>query len=161
MTTTQEQAKAPDKAENPATPAVTASPTKPDALPRPQPRPEPRPPKKEPPRPVLRFTPTAWAKLLFFRDCGDTEVGGFGITAKDNLLLVEDFATVRQKVGVVSVSFDDEAVADFFERQVDLGRKPEQFARIWLHTHPGDSPQPSMVDEETFDRVFGDRKSVV
>ena len=56
---------------------------------------------------------------------------------------------------MASVSFDDEAVADFFECQVDAGRRPEQFGRIWLHTHPGDSPQPSMVDEETFGRVFG------
>ena len=104
---------------------------------------------------MLRFTPTAWAKLLYFRDSGDTEVGGFGITAKDDLLLVEDFATVRQKVGMASVSFDDDAVADFFESQVDAGRRPEQFGRLWLHSHPGDSPQPSMVDEETFERVFG------
>ncbi len=33
--------------------------------------------------------------------------------------------------------------------------KPEQFARTWLHTHPGDCPTPSMTDEETFNRVFG------
>jgi len=55
----------------------------------------------------------------------------------------------------VSVSFDDEAVADFFEAQVDLGRKPEQFGRIWLHSHPADSPVPSGTDEDTFYRVFG------
>ena len=30
-------------------------------------------------RPILRFSPTAWAKLLFLRDYGPTEVGGFGI----------------------------------------------------------------------------------
>ena len=56
---------------------------------------------------------------------------------------------------MASVSFDDQAVADFFDAQVDAGRKPEQFGRHWLHTHPGDSPQPSSTDEETFDRVFG------
>ena len=39
--------------------------------------------------------------------------------------------------------------------RVDQGRKPEQFARIWVHTHPGNSPQPSSVDQETFTRVFG------
>jgi hypothetical protein len=49
----------------------------------------------------------------------------------------------------------DESVGDFFEDQVEAKRKPEQFARIWLHTHPGDSPSPSMTDEETFKRVFG------
>ena len=73
----------------------------------------------------------------------------------DDLLYVEDFVTVRQSVTMASVSFDDEAVADFFEAQVDAGKKPEQFARTWLHTHPGNSPQPSSTDEETFQRVFG------
>jgi proteasome lid subunit RPN8/RPN11 len=108
-----------------------------------------------PPAPVLRFSPTAWAKLLYFRDHGETEIGGFGISAADDLLLMEDFVTVKQDVTVASVSFDDEAVANFFEDQVDAGRKPEQFARVWLHTHPGNSPQPSATDEETFRRVFG------
>lgn len=106
-------------------------------------------------RPALRFIPTAWAKLLYFRDKSDNEVGGFGITEPDDLLCVRDFITVKQEVTPVSVKFDDEAVADFFENQVDLGRKPEQFARIWLHSHPGDSPEPSIIDEETFERVFG------
>ena len=105
--------------------------------------------------PVLRFTPTAWAKLLHFRDHGETEIGGFGISAADDLLLMEDFVTIKQDVTVASVSFDDEAVADFFDTQVDAGRKPEQFARVWLHSHPGDSPKPSSIDEETFRRVFG------
>jgi len=37
--------------------------------------------KRSPRRPKLRFSPTAWAKLLFLRDRGPTEVGGFGITS--------------------------------------------------------------------------------
>jgi len=110
---------------------------------------------ERPRRPALKFSPTAWAKLLYFRDKSDNEVGGFGITEPDDLLCVRDFITVKQKVTPVSVKFDDEAVADFFENQVDLGRKPEQFARVWLHSHPGDSPEPSIIDEETFERVFG------
>ncbi len=106
-------------------------------------------------RPTLKFTPTAWAKLLFLRDYDETEVGGFGITSKDDLLLIEDFRLVRQTCSLAHVAFDDDSVADFFDQQVDAGRKPEQFARTWLHTHPGDCPNPSGVDEETFDRVFG------
>ena len=104
---------------------------------------------------AIRFSPTAWAKLLYFRDKTDNEMGGFGITEAGDLLYVADFVTVRQDVTGVSVKFDDAAVADFFDQQVDLGRKPEQFARIWLHSHPGDSPEPSLTDEETFERVFG------
>src|SRR5947209_14095353 len=36
-----------------------------------------------------------------------------------------------------------------------LFRSLEQFARLFMHTHPGNSPQPSATDEETFARVFG------
>ena len=114
-----------------------------------------RPRSRQKPRPSLRFSPYAWAKLLFLRDFGDTEVGGFGISAPDDLLLVIDFILVPQTCSAVSVAFEDEAVADFFDQQIDLGRRPENCGRIWIHTHPGDSAQPSGVDEETFARVFG------
>jgi hypothetical protein len=103
----------------------------------------------------LRFSPTAWAKLLFLRDRGSTEVGGFGIAPAGDLLCIEDIRLVRQTCSVVSVAFDDTAVAEFFDEQVDAGRRPEQFGRIWIHTHPGASAHPSCVDEETFRRVFG------
>ena len=98
---------------------------------------------------TLRFSPTAWAKLMYFRDKSDNEVGGFGISDPDDLLFVREFVTVKQEVTCVSVKFDDQAVADFFDTQVDLGRKPEQFARVWLHSHPGDSPEPSVIDEDS------------
>ena len=110
---------------------------------------------KQSQRLALRFSPTAWAKLLYFRDKSDNEVSGFGITEPDDLLRIKEFVTVKQQVTAVSIKLDDEAVGDFFDAQVDLGRKPEQFARIWLHTHPGSSPEPSITDEETFARVFG------
>jgi len=112
------------------------------------------------PRPtVLRFTPYAWAKLKWFCHRGDTEIGGFGVAAPGDapgdLLLVTDFITVPQRTTAVSVSFDDTAVGDIFESLVDAGLKPHQFARLWCHTHPGDSTTPSSTDEETFQRVFG------
>ena len=105
--------------------------------------------------PSLRLNPTAWAKLLYLRDLGDTEVGGFGISAADDLLYIEEIQLVRQSCDMASVAFDDESVADFFDRQIDAGRTMSQAGRIWLHTHPGSSPQPSRTDEETFARVFG------
>ncbi len=104
---------------------------------------------------MLRFTPWAWAKLVFLRDLGPTEVGGFGISAEYDLLLIEDICLVRQRCTSVTVQFDDAAVADFFDEQVDRGLLPERFARVWIHTHPGDSASPSWVDEETFVRSFG------
>ena len=63
--------------------------------------------------PTLRFSPTAWAKLLYLRDLGETEVGGFGISAADDLLCIEDIELVQQVCTGVSVAFDDQAVADF------------------------------------------------
>jgi hypothetical protein len=104
---------------------------------------------------VLRFTPYAWAKLLYLRDAGRTEVGGFGVANSNDLMLIENFVTVKQTATTASINFDDESVADFFDHQVDEGRQPEQFARCWIHTHPGNCPNPSAVDEETFARVFG------
>ena len=115
-----------------------------------------RKPKKNPTRepPKLRFTPTAWAKLVCLRDLGDTEVGAFGICPTDPLL-VEDVQLVKQSCTFSTVAFDDESVADFFEDQVENGLEPQQFARVWIHTHPGQSADPSHTDEETFARVFG------
>ena len=106
-------------------------------------------------QPLLRFTPWAWAKLVWLRDRGPTEIGGFGIAPSDDPLLIEDIRLVKQTTTLVSVAFDDESVADLFDELVDEGLRPEQFARVWIHTHPGDSAHPSGVDEETFARCFG------
>ena len=92
---------------------------------------------------------------MFLRDLGETEVGGFGIAAAEDLLSLDDIQLVRQVSTVASVALDDEAVADFFDREVDLGLSPQRFSRIWVHTHPGSCPQPSSTDEDTFARVFG------
>src|SRR5262245_42217431 len=66
-------------------------------------------------RPVLRFSPTAWAKLHFFCHRGESEIGGFGISASGALLFIDEFLTVKQKTTEVTVAFDDQAVADLFE----------------------------------------------
>lgn len=110
---------------------------------------------RQTPRPSLRFSPFAWAKLLFLRDCGDTEIGGFGLSAPDDLLLVVDILPVKQRCTPVTVAFDDKAVADLFDDLVDQGIPPERFGRIWIHTHPGECPLPSITDEATFRRAFG------
>ena len=106
-------------------------------------------------KPVLRFSPTAWAKLLFLRDRGDTEIGGFGISDEDDPLYVSDIRLVLQTCTAVTVAFDDVAVADFFDEQIDAGKSIAQIGRVWIHTHPGESATPSGTHEETFRRVFG------
>ena len=117
--------------------------------------PPPLPPPPRSRREGLIFAPLAWLKLQFFLHAGSTEIGGFGISSADDLLYIEEFRTVRQSVSAVTVEFDDQAVADHFDRCVDQGIEPQRCARIWIHTHPGESAQPSQTDEKTFMRVFG------
>ena len=97
----------------------------------------------------------AWLKLRLFLHSDHVEVGFFGISSKDDQLYIEDLAVPRQYVTSVSVAFDDAAVADHFDTCADAGIPPARCGRIWIHTHPGSSPMPSTVDEETFSRVFG------
>ncbi len=105
--------------------------------------------------PPLVFTPASWAKLVYLRDAGPTEIAAMGLSSLADPLRVEDLLVVKQSADWADVAFDDTAIAELFDQQVDAGRHPAEFGRIWLHTHPGSSAQPSAVDEETFERVFG------
>ena len=107
------------------------------------------------PPPSLRFNAFAWGKLIYLRDRGNSEIGGFGLSAADDPLLIVDVLTVQQCCTPITVKFDDAAVADLFDELVDQGIPPARFGRIWIHTHPGDCPLPSSTDETTFERVFG------
>ena len=104
--------------------------------------------------PKLWFTPYAWAKLQYLRDVGPSEVGGFGICDSNNPLLVQDVELVKQICTMTTLDFDDESLADMFTRHLEVGRSPDHFARVWIHTHPTDSAKPSVVDDETFERLF-------
>lgn len=106
-------------------------------------------------QPSLRLSPTAWAKLDYLRDCGPSEVAGFGIATQDDPLCVVDVKLVRQQATPVRVQLDDVAVADFFQRQVECNKTRKQPARIYLATHPSDSAAPTRGDEEAFLRLFG------
>jgi len=105
--------------------------------------------------PCLTFAPLAWLKLQCLCHAGPTEVGGFAIASEDDPLYIEEFVTVQQEATPLSVRFCDAAVADFFDGCIDRKLPPGRFARIWCHTHPGSSAEPSSTDEETFARCFG------
>jgi len=108
--------------------------------------------------PILRFSPTAWAKLVYFRDRHDAEVTGLGVPSEDDSLSIIAVELLRQRSSGVSAVFDDRAVAEFFARQfleIREGMSPERISRVWVHTHPYDSALPSMADEEAFQRVLG------
>jgi hypothetical protein len=112
-------------------------------------------PRTPPGVPRLVLSPAAWLKLTYLAHRAGGEVGGFGLSAGDDPLHVIEFATVRQRSGWASVGFDDDAVADHFDACADAGLPPDRCGRVWVHTHPGDSAEPSSTDEATFARAFG------
>ena len=99
--------------------------------------------------------PAAFLKLMFCCHAAQTEIGGFGIGSALDPLVVESFELVQQSTSVVTVTFDDLAVADHADRFADQGIGPERSLRIWIHTHPGSSATPSGTDERTFATSFG------
>ena len=103
----------------------------------------------------LVFAPLAWLKLQYLCHAGPTEVAGFGLSHPDDPLYLEDVLVVRQRCTLATVAFDDVAVADLFDAMADAGIPPGRHARLWLHTHPGSSVEPSGTDEATFARALG------
>lgn len=102
----------------------------------------------------LRFTPYAWAKLRYIQFLGKTEVSFMAITTPSDPTLVVDVRMPKQVNGWATTEFVETGLADFFELMVDEGRHPANFGRIWCHTHPGESADPSTTDCDTFAREF-------
>lgn len=103
----------------------------------------------------LVLSAKAALKLEFMLLKGDTEVGGFGLMKDPTKLYIDDFIMPKQKCSSVYCEFDDDDLMDLTDRLMKEGYTPNQFHRIWWHTHPGNSPHPSGKDEETFRDVFG------
>ncbi len=103
------------------------------------------------------FAPLAWLKLLWFWPCGAERGGWFSaFRPHTNPLYVEDFVTVKQYATSVTFASTTKSVAELFDRLVDQGLPSTSICPSLDHTHPGDSAQPSAVDEEeTFARTFG------
>src|SRR4051812_23815805 len=69
---------------------------------------------------------------------------------------------LRQRCTSVTMAVDNQSVADYFDELVDLGRTPEQFARIWIHTHAsGRLTSSECHGEATVDRCFAEAKWAV
>lgn len=110
----------------------------------------------------LVLAPLAFLKLQFMCQRGPTEVGGFGITMEKDPLYVMEFMTLPQQASSASFKFNDGAQTDFVMRMAEMRDiHPENSSRIWIHTHPGWSADPSGVDEATLDDDFADQNWVV
>lgn len=110
------------------------------------------------PKPIkatsLVFSQTAWCKLLVWTKLGHTEMTCWGISSADDPLFIEDIRMVRHYATTVGVEMDDIELAlytqDLLEQE---GVLADNSRRIWIHTHPGDSPEPTHTDEKSFDEL--------
>lgn len=103
---------------------------------------------------ALKFTPYAWSKLLYMRDRGPTEVAGYGVTETNDPLLVTDFILIKQECTIVTFDLDPEDATEYIEKMTNRGIPPWACQNILIHTHPGDCPSPSGVDEINFNKAF-------
>jgi hypothetical protein len=108
------------------------------------------------PSAALRFSPYAWAKMLYMRDIGTTEVAGCIITRPNDLLAAIDFLLVKSTCSPGSFELDDDDLSNLWMDLGEAGWPIECFSRILGHTHPGMHPDPSGEDESTFQRCWGD-----
>lgn len=108
-----------------------------------------------PPQLELTFSPLCWLKLQYLLRSASTEVGGFGLAgdAKKPLYL-HDLTVPRQTCTAFTIDFDQEHSSELFEELYGQGFEPVQCQRVWVHTHPGYSAEPSSTDERTFAESF-------
>lgn len=111
---------------------------------------------EKPKAPVLTLSGHCWAKWNFMCHAAATEVGFFGVAKEGDPLHLVDLVVPKQECTSVTTELDDQAVNDHMERMfADHGITPDRSVRVWLHTHPGDCPNPSGTDERTFADAFG------
>ena len=86
---------------------------------------------------TLKFSPYAWAKLLFWANAFDHEISGMGISHPADPMTVIDIVIIKQKSSVALTTFDPAAYADFVMEYCDpdgkYKYKPAQCQRIWVH----------------------------
>ncbi len=107
--------------------------------------------------PQLVFSPLAWMKLQYLCQACDTEVGGYGVAHDPKKpLYLDDFLVPKQECTQAFCDLDITHASELWEDFLDKGMIPTQYASVWIHTHPGNSPTPSTYDETTFDKFTGD-----
>lgn len=82
----------------------------------------------------LTFSPGAFNKIQYMRDISENEVAGFGITAENDPLYVEDFMLVKQTVGPITFEFDKDDRNRHLDEMAALGIDPCRCQRIVIHT---------------------------
>ncbi len=84
----------------------------------------------------------------------DVEVSAFGLArdsgSQADLMHIDDLIILKQSCTSVYTEMDEMAVANYCADLVENGYDIQQGMRVWFHTHPEMSADPSSQDEETF-----------
>lgn len=108
------------------------------------------------PTPTLMFSAPVFAFIMWARQSVECEVSLLGISREEDPLRITDAYLPPQKCSSATTAIDDEALHTFFEDCLEQGLTHEEFRRIWIHTHPGMDPSPSLTDWDTFKKIYGE-----
>jgi len=103
---------------------------------------------------VITLSPLAFLHWQFICHAGKTEACAFGVSKPNVPTYVESLHIPKQSCTPAYCESDDDELLDLL-MQTMTGKYVEgQVGRVWLHTHPGSSAQPSSIDETTFKDVW-------
>ncbi len=105
---------------------------------------------------VVRVGVEVYLKLLrLLQENGDTEFSAFGFMPDVATREITDLFVPLQYNSPGGTHMDDEGVAKLFSLLSEEGLEHEQYGRVWIHSHPTFSVQPSGTDWSTLKRTFG------
>ena len=111
----------------------------------------------------LTLSVAAFVKWQYLCRRGTIEVTAYGIPKADDPLYVDDLYVPPQQGTVCTTETDEGALSDFALDMLE--RFPDGAAdgvgRLWFHTHPAMSANPSGTDETTFAKDFGSSWAVM
>ena len=101
---------------------------------------------------AYKFSPTAYAKVVWLLRNVKDETAAMGIVDPNNKWRIIDIEIVEQESSACEVELLN--LPDFALEMEQRGYDMEQCMRVWIHTHPGASCTPSNTDETTFDNLL-------
>lgn len=106
---------------------------------------------------ALTMSVPAWLKWQWLCHRGGIEATAYGIPKADDPLYVDDLYVPPQQGTYATTETDEGAMSDFALEMLDRfpDGNAEGVGRLWFHTHPAMSANPSGTDEKTFASDFG------
>jgi hypothetical protein len=96
----------------------------------------------------------AYYKMVYLANRFPTECGGWGVADDpDAPLRINSIQLTEQRASAASIKFDAADINRWKDEKVAEGKDFEQFGRVWVHTHPGNTVHPSSDDVESFESI--------